>query len=71
MPPSGYLGIKDCPDHGGAWLEQHHGADSGSTVLSEVSMHVTEGTLFLWENENRGISFSIILISNMNTEKAQ
>ena len=71
MPPSGYLGIKDWQDHGGAWLEQHHVADSGSTVLSEVSMNVTEGTLFLWENENRGISFSIILISNMNTEKAQ
>lgn len=53
------------------WLEQHYGADSGSTVLSEVGRHVAGGTLFLWENESRGISFSIILMSNMDTEKAQ
>ena len=58
-------------DHCGAGLEQHHGADSGSTVLSEVGRHVAGGTLFLWENESRGISFSIILMSNMDTEKSQ
>lgn len=58
-------------EHGGAELEQHYGADSGSTVLSEVGRHVAGGTLFLWENESRGISFSIILMSNMDTEKAQ
>ena len=71
VPPSGCLGRQDCPEHGGAKLEQHYGADSGSTVLSEVGRHVAGGTLFLWENESRRISFSIILMSNMDTEKAQ